>query len=70
MRFAFLTLRAESGLRRRGLDAERGNEYSNMIARLKPGVTLAAVQRDLDLIQARNAQRLPEEAPFWKTSVT
>ena len=49
-------------------DAERGNEYSNMIARLKPGATLAAVQRDLDLIQARNAQRLPEEAPFWKTS--
>ncbi len=49
-------------------DAERGNEYSSMIARLKPGATLAAVQRDLDLIQARNAQRLPEEAPFWKTS--
>ena len=49
-------------------DAERGNEYSNMIARLKPGVTLPMVQRDLDLIQARNAQRLPEEAPFWKTS--
>ena len=49
-------------------DAERGNEYSNMIARLKPGVTLATAQRDLDLIQARNAQRLPEEAPFWKTS--
>ena len=49
-------------------DAERGNEYSSMIARLKPGATLAAVQRDLDLIQERNAQRLPEEAPFWKTS--
>ena len=30
--------------------------------------SLAAVQRDLDLIQARNAQRLPDEAPFWKTS--
>lgn len=49
-------------------DDERGNEYSTMIARLKPGVTLAEVQRDLDLIQARNAQRLPGEAPFWKTS--
>jgi len=49
-------------------DTERGNEYSTMIARLKPGATLAEVQRDLDLIQARNAQRLPGEAPFWKTS--
>lgn len=49
-------------------DAERGNEYSSMIARLKPGATLTEVQRDLDLIQARNAQRLPDEAPFWKTS--
>ena len=49
-------------------DNERGTEYSTMIARLKPGVSLAAVQRDLDLIQARNAQRLPDQAPFWKTS--
>jgi putative ABC transport system permease protein len=49
-------------------DGERGNEYSNMVARLKPGATLAAVQRDLDVIQARNAQRLPDEAPFWQTS--
>src|SRR5262249_33227315 len=36
-------------------DNERGNEYSTMIARLKPGATLEAVQRDLDTIQARNA---------------
>jgi predicted permease len=49
-------------------DNERGNEYSSMIARLKPGVTLAAVQRDLDVVQAHNAQRLPDEAPFWKSS--
>ena len=49
-------------------DSERGTEYSTMIARLKPGVTLAEVQRDLDLIQACNAQRLPDQAPFWKTS--
>ncbi|MEO6004939.1 MAG: ABC transporter permease [Opitutus sp.] len=49
-------------------DAERGNEYSNMIARLKPGVTLASVQVELDTIQAHNALRLPDEAPFWKTS--
>ncbi|MBI3885078.1 MAG: ABC transporter permease [Opitutae bacterium] len=49
-------------------DAERGNEYSNTIARLKPGADLAGVQRDLDTIQARNAERLPDQAPFWKTS--
>jgi predicted permease len=49
-------------------DAERGNEYSSAIARLKPGATTAEVQRDLDLIQARNAQRLPDEAGFWKSS--
>ncbi len=49
-------------------DNERGHEYSTMIARLKPGVTLAQVQRDLDLIQARNAQRLPDQAPFWKST--
>jgi len=49
-------------------DDERGNEYSTMIARLKPGATLAAVQRDLDAIQARNAERIPESRDFWKTS--
>jgi len=49
-------------------DDERGTEFSTMIARLKPGVTLAEVQRDLDLIQDRNAQRLPDQAPFWKNS--
>ena len=49
-------------------DEERGNEYSSSIARLKPGATTDAVQRDLALIQARNAQRLPDEAGFWKSS--
>lgn len=49
-------------------DQERGNEYSTAIARLRPGATLASVQRELDTIQANNAQRLPDEAPFWKTS--
>ncbi|MBI2515283.1 MAG: ABC transporter permease [Opitutae bacterium] len=50
------------------LQKERGNEYSTMIARLKPGATLAGVQRDLAAIQVRNAERLPEEREFWKTS--
>jgi predicted permease len=49
-------------------DNERGNEYSSMIARLKPGATLAAVQTDLDTIQTRNAARIPESRDFWKTS--
>ena len=49
-------------------DSQRGYEFSSMIARLKPGATSAAVQRDLDTIQTRNAERLPDEAPFWKSS--
>lgn len=49
-------------------DSERGNEYSSMIVRLKPGASLAVVQRELDTVQARNAQRIPAEAPFWKSS--
>ena len=49
-------------------DQERGNEYSSAIARLKPGATLADVQRDLNLIQTRNNERLPDEAGFWKSS--
>ncbi len=49
-------------------DNERGNEYSSMIARLKPGATFEAVQRDLDTIQSRNAERILESREFWKTS--
>jgi predicted permease len=49
-------------------DDERGTEFSSMIARLKPGATVAAVQRDLDLIQARNAERLPAAREFWKNA--
>lgn len=49
-------------------DQERGNEYSTAIARLKPGATLADVQRDLDLIQARNAARLTDSTEFYRTS--
>lgn len=49
-------------------DNERGNEFSTMIARLKPGASLDAIQRDLDLIQARNAERIAQSRDFWKTS--
>jgi len=50
------------------LDTERGNEFSTMIARMKPGATVASVQRELDQIQARLAERIPEGREFWKTS--
>lgn len=49
-------------------DEERGNEFSSMIARIKPGASLEAIQRDLDLIQARNAERIAASRDFWKTS--
>lgn len=49
-------------------DGERGHEFSQMIARLRPGASLDAVQRDLDRIQAGNAERLPQARDFWKTS--
>jgi putative ABC transport system permease protein len=49
-------------------DAERGTEYSTMIGRLKPGATIAGVQREMDQIQARNAERIPAAREFWKTS--
>jgi predicted permease len=49
-------------------DDERGNEYSSMIARLKPGATAESVQRDLDVIQAHNAERLADSREFYKTS--
>jgi putative ABC transport system permease protein len=49
-------------------DTERGNEFSTMIARMKPGATVAGVQRELDQIQARLAERLPQGRYFWKTS--
>jgi predicted permease len=49
-------------------DTERGNEFSNMIARLRPGATIPGVQRELDQIQAHNAERLPQAREFWKTS--
>jgi putative ABC transport system permease protein len=47
-------------------DNERGREFSSMIARLRPGATAESVQRDLDVILARNAERLPNERDFWK----
>ncbi|MEJ1971251.1 MAG: ABC transporter permease [Lacunisphaera sp.] len=49
-------------------DNERGNEYSSMVARLKPGATAESVQREIALIQARTVERLPELREFYRTS--
>lgn len=53
---------------RQRTDAERGHEFSSMIARLKPGATRDSVQRDLDAIQARNAERIADSREFWQSS--
>jgi hypothetical protein len=42
-------------------DAERGTEYSSMLARLKPGATSAQLERECDTIIDRNLERLPED---------
>jgi predicted permease len=49
-------------------DNERGREFSTMIARLKPGASTGAVQRDLAEIQTRNAARIVKLREFWKNS--
>jgi predicted permease len=49
-------------------DNERGTEFSTMIARLKPGASLASVHRDLAAIQTRNAGRIAQLREFWKNS--
>jgi len=41
-------------------DAGRGNEFSQMIARLRPGATITALDAELQAIVRRNLERLPE----------
>ena len=41
-------------------DAGRGNEFSQMIARLRPGATIAQLDADMRAIVRRNLDRLPE----------
>jgi predicted permease len=45
-------------------DQERGNEFSTMVARLKPGATIAQLDQQMKAIIARNAERIPG-APAW-----
>jgi putative ABC transport system permease protein len=49
-------------------DNGRGNEFSNMIARLKPGATVIQAQREVDAIHAALRERLPQSKPFWVSS--
>lgn len=49
-------------------DSGRGNEFSTMIARLKPGATLQQAQLEVDAIHRANAERLPASKPFWDSS--
>ena len=49
-------------------DNARGNEFSMMIARLRPGTTLAQLNAQMKTIVDRNMERLPARANFAKLS--
>jgi len=49
-------------------DAGRGNEFSQMIARVRPGATIEELNAQMRTIVARNLERLPQSAEFVKTS--
>jgi predicted permease len=49
-------------------DKGRGNEFSSMIARLRPGATIEQANGQMKAIIERNAERLPASRPFWTTS--
>jgi predicted permease len=49
-------------------DTGRGNEFSQMIARLRPGASIAQLNEQIKVITDRNMERVPARAQFWKTS--
>ena len=49
-------------------DAGRGNEFSQMIARLRPGGTIDLLNSQMAMIVERNLERLPQSRDFVKTS--
>jgi predicted permease len=49
-------------------DQGRGNEFSSMIARLKPGATIDDLNAQMKLIVAQNLERLPQFKNFATTS--
>ena len=49
-------------------DQGRGNEFSQMVARLKPGATIEQFDAQMKTIVNRNLERLPARAAFARTS--
>ena len=49
-------------------DQGRGNEFSSMIARLRPGATIEQVNGQMKVIVDRNLDRLPQSRAFVQTS--
>jgi predicted permease len=49
-------------------DQERGNEFSAMIARLRPGATIEQLDSQMKTIVNRNLDRLPQARTFAQTS--
>src|SRR6185437_9485937 len=49
-------------------DAARGNEFSMMIARLRPGATVAQVDGQMQAISQHVMERLPARAGFMQAS--
>jgi predicted permease len=47
-------------------DTERGNEFSQMIARLRPGATIETVNKEMQAITDRVIERLPARAGFMR----
>src|SRR5206468_3666457 len=48
-------------------DNERGNEFSSMIGRLRPGATIPQLDDQLKAIVDRNLERLPARRAFATT---
>jgi putative ABC transport system permease protein len=49
-------------------DSARGNEFSQMIARLKPGASIAAFEAEMAAIVRANNERLPNRRAFVEAS--
>ena len=49
-------------------DSGRGNEFSSMIARLRPGATIDQLNAQIKTIVERNNERLPTRAQFARSS--
>ena len=49
-------------------DQARGNEFSQMIARLKPGASIEQLNGQMKMIVERNLERLPQRQAFARSS--